>query len=112
MKQAVIVALGALLWSAALQAEVTLSTNGEAANTVQAGTAAVAAGGVDVVVPMPANGDNNGGASITCSRCCLYQDRYYSEGAVVAVDGLLLQCQANPQLLSTNNLRWVVLKKG
>ncbi|WCF13814.1 YnjH family protein [Edwardsiella piscicida] len=24
----------------------------------------------------------------------------------------MLQCQANPQVLSTNNLRWVVLKKG
>ncbi|WP_370558638.1 DUF1496 domain-containing protein [Edwardsiella tarda] len=31
---------------------------------------------------------------------------------MVAADGLLLQCQANPQVLSTNNLRWVVLKKG
>ncbi|XEH28333.1 YnjH family protein [Edwardsiella tarda] len=30
----------------------------------------------------------------------------------MAADGLLLQCQANPQVLSTNNLRWVVLKKG
>ncbi|XEH05888.1 hypothetical protein NMD85_09910 [Edwardsiella tarda] len=73
MKQAVIVALGALLWSAALQAEVTLSTNGGAANVNQAGTAAVAAGGVDVVVPMPANGYNNGErvspvAAVACTR--------------------------------------------
>ncbi|AIJ09919.1 MULTISPECIES: DUF1496 domain-containing protein [Edwardsiella] len=107
MKQAVMMALAALLWSGALQAQGSVSTDG-----AQQGAAAVAAGGIDVVVPMPANGYTNGVNGVSCSRCCLYQDRYYSEGAVVSTDGLLLQCQANPQVLSTNNLRWVVLKKG
>nr|UCQ32605.1 YnjH family protein [Edwardsiella piscicida] len=107
MKQAVMMALAALLWSGALQAQGSVSTDG-----AQQGAAAVAAGGIDVVVPMPANGYTNGVNGVNCSRRCLYQDRYYSEGAVVSTDGLLLQCQANPQVLSTNNLRWVVLKKG
>ncbi|ELV7526537.1 DUF1496 domain-containing protein [Edwardsiella ictaluri] len=107
-KQSVMMAFVALLWSGALQAQGTVSTKG----AQQGATAAIAAGGIDVVVPMPANGYTNGVNNVNCSCCCLYQDRYYSEGAVVSTDGLLLQCQANPQVLSTNNLRWVVLKKG
>lgn len=27
-----------------------------------------------------------------CNRCCIYQDKNYSEGAVLKIDGEMLQC--------------------
>lgn len=42
-----------------------------------------------------------------CSQCCIYEDRNYSEGAVVKADGgVLLQCQRDEKTLSTNPLVW------
>lgn len=41
-----------------------------------------------------------------CSQCCVYQNEYYSEGAVINTDGGLLQCQRDEKTISTNPLIW------
>ncbi|MFO6426844.1 DUF1496 domain-containing protein [Escherichia coli] len=37
-----------------------------------------------------------------CTQCCVYQDKNYSEGAVIKAEGILLQCQRDDKTLSTN----------
>lgn len=74
--------------------------------------------GIDVVVPVSpeilnnTGGYSNNDSNVNCPRCCIYDNRSYSEGAVVKAEGVLLQCSADKNVLSTNNLKWVVLKKG
>ncbi|SUI34948.1 Protein of uncharacterised function (DUF1496) [Serratia grimesii] len=46
-----------------------------------------------------------------CSRCCIYQNQNYSEGAVLKVEGETLQCVRDPNVIGTNPLVWVRLKK-
>ena len=41
-----------------------------------------------------------------CLQCCVYQGQNYSEGAVIRVEGLLLQCKRNESTISTNPLVW------
>lgn len=42
-----------------------------------------------------------------CNQCCIYEDRNYTEGAVVKAEGgILLQCQRDEKTLSTNPLVW------
>ncbi|BBQ84267.1 TPA: DUF1496 domain-containing protein [Kluyvera ascorbata] len=41
-----------------------------------------------------------------CARCCMYEDRNYSEGAVIKAEGVLLQCQRDERAISTNPLVW------
>jgi hypothetical protein len=45
-----------------------------------------------------------------CLRCCVYENRNYSEGAVVKVEGVILQCVRDKQTLGTNNLIWQLVK--
>lgn len=40
------------------------------------------------------------------SQPCIYQDQNYSEGAVIKVEGVLLQCQRDEKTISTNPLVW------
>lgn len=65
----------------------------------------------DVVVDMPpevwTQGQNN---SQPCNRCCIYENRNYTEGAVLKSEGVLLQCARDPQSLGTNNLIWRIVK--
>lgn len=46
-----------------------------------------------------------------CQRCCTYENRSYTEGAVVRMDGVLLQCARDEQSFGTNNLIWKQLKQ-
>lgn len=76
--------------------------------------AAANRGGIDVVVPV-SPGVITGTGNVThsvppCSRCCVYQNQYYSEGAVVNAEGVILQCRQNENVTGTNNLRWEILK--
>ncbi len=77
--------------------------------------AAANRGGIDVVVPVSpglTTGTGNAAPSVPpCSRCCVYQNQYYSEGAVVNAEGVVLQCRQNENVTGTNNLRWEILKK-
>jgi hypothetical protein len=70
---------------------------------------------VDVVVPLPPqiwdNSGNNQNSASTCHRCCIYNNQSYSEGAVVTVDSVVLQCVRDPQVVGTNDLKWQQLKK-
>ena len=50
-------------------------------------------------------------AAQPCSRCCIYQDQNYSEGAVLKIEGEMLQCTRDPNVVGTNPLVWVRLKK-
>ncbi|OQV66694.1 hypothetical protein AK51_02845 [Serratia nematodiphila DZ0503SBS1] len=50
-------------------------------------------------------------AGAACSRCCVYQNQNYSEGAVLKVEGEVLQCVREPNTIGTNPLIWVRLKK-
>lgn len=69
-------------------------------------------GGTDIVVPVPA--DAWGAAreqNYQCLRCCVYENRNYSEGAVVKVDGVTLQCVRDKQVVGTNDLIWQPFKQ-
>lgn len=74
-------------------------------------------GDVDVVLPVSPeiwgtakNGANSPPAQ-PCNRCCVYQNQNYSEGAVLKVEGEVLQCVREPNTIGTNPLIWVRLKK-
>ncbi|MFV9669443.1 YnjH family protein [Pantoea sp. KXB45] len=45
-----------------------------------------------------------------CLRCCIFENRNYTEGAVVKSEGVLLQCARDEQSLGTNNLIWKIVK--
>lgn len=47
-----------------------------------------------------------GQSSQPCIQCCVYQDQNYSEGAVIKVEGVVLQCQRDEKTISTNPLVW------
>ena len=81
-------------------------------------TAAIAnRGDVDVVVPVSpeiwgtAKNAATQARAQPCVRCCIYQDQNYSEGAVLKVEGEALQCVRDPNVVGTNPLIWVRLKK-
>ncbi|WP_145538244.1 DUF1496 domain-containing protein [Yersinia kristensenii] len=63
---------------------------------------------VDVVVPLPPEVWNNSSNrnSNPCTRCCIYQNQNYSEGAVLRVEGEVLQCVRDPNVIGTNPLIW------
>ncbi|PLY37629.1 MULTISPECIES: YnjH family protein [Pectobacterium] len=71
-------------------------------------------GGADIVVPVPPEVWGAGTAvreqNNNCLRCCVYENRNYSEGAVVKVEGVILQCVRDKQTLGTNNLIWQLVK--
>jgi hypothetical protein len=61
---------------------------------------------VDVMVP-PEVFSTQGQRAAPCSQCCIYEDKNYTEGAVVKAEGgILLQCQRDEKTLSTNPLVW------
>jgi hypothetical protein len=74
-------------------------------------------GDVDVVVPVSPEiwGTAKSAAAQPavqpCSRCCIYQNQNYSEGAVLKVEGETLQCVRDHNVIGTNPLVWVRLKK-
>ncbi|MDX5626797.1 MULTISPECIES: DUF1496 domain-containing protein [unclassified Brenneria] len=72
-------------------------------------------GGTDIVVPVPAEVWSSGSAARernnNCLRCCVYENRNYSEGAVLKVDGAILQCVRDKQTVGTNDLIWQPLKQ-
>lgn len=41
-----------------------------------------------------------------CNQCCIYQNQSYTEGSVVKMEGVLLQCQRDEHVLGTNPLMW------
>lgn len=64
-----------------------------------------------VVVDVPPEVFTRGGDSAApCQRCCIYENRSYSEGAVLKTEGVLLQCVRDEQSLGTNNLIWRIVK--
>lgn len=69
-------------------------------------------GNTDVVVDMPpevwTQGQNN--QQNNCMQCCIYENRSYSEGAVVKAEGVLLQCGRDEKVLGTNPLIWKMIK--
>lgn len=64
---------------------------------------------VEVNVP-PEVFSTQGQQRQNCSQCCVYQNEYYSEGAVIKTDGVLLQCQRDEKTISTNPLIWQRVK--
>ncbi|CAO96614.1 YnjH family protein [Erwinia tasmaniensis] len=65
-------------------------------------------GNTDVVVNMPpevwSRGESN--PRPPCQRCCIYDNRNYTEGAVLKSEGVLLQCVRDEDSLGTDNLIW------
>ncbi|MFC3395663.1 DUF1496 domain-containing protein [Brenneria rubrifaciens] len=72
-------------------------------------------GGTDIVVPVPADAWGAGSAArernTNCMRCCVYENRNYSEGAILKVEGALLQCVRDKQTVGTNDLIWQLIKQ-
>ncbi|CAM3625423.1 YnjH family protein [Salmonella enterica] len=60
---------------------------------------------IQVNVP-PEVFSTRGQSSQPCIQCCVYLDQNYSEGAVIKVEGVLLQCQRDEKTISTNPLVW------
>ncbi|QHM71189.1 hypothetical protein C7M51_01474 [Mixta intestinalis] len=70
-------------------------------------------GNSDVVVDLPPEvwtQGQNGTQASPCLRCCTYENRSYSEGAIVKAEGILLQCARDEKSLGTNNLIWRIVK--
>ena len=71
-------------------------------------------GDVDVLVPVAPEiwgAAKSTSAPAPCSRCCVYQDKNYSEGALLKVEGELLQCQSDKTRVGTQPLIWVRVNK-
>ncbi|MFI8416945.1 DUF1496 domain-containing protein [Serratia sp. NPDC078593] len=71
---------------------------------------------VDVVLPVSPEiwGAAKGTAAVApqpCQRCCTYQSQTYSEGAVLKVEGEILQCTRDSTVVGTNPLVWKRLPK-
>lgn len=84
----------------------------------QQGTATTTTtGNTGVVVGVPPSviwGDHNAAPreqQVNCMSCCIFDNRQYTEGAVVKTEGILLQCVRDRQTLGTNTLIWQVLKQ-
>lgn len=61
----------------------------------------------NVEVNVPPEVFNSGGQRTQpCQQCCIYQNQNYSEGAVIKTEGILLQCQRDPNIMGTNPLVW------
>lgn len=61
----------------------------------------------NVEVNVPPEVFNTGGQTTQpCQQCCIYQNQNYSEGAVIKMEGILLQCQRDPKVMGTNPLMW------
>ncbi|MFD1803398.1 DUF1496 domain-containing protein [Mixta tenebrionis] len=78
-----------------------------------AGNSGSTAGNSDVVVELPPEvwtQGQNGAQASPCLRCCTYENRSYSEGAIVKAEGILLQCVRDEKSLGTNNLIWRIVK--
>lgn len=69
-------------------------------------------GNSDVVVDLPREQWTQGSKNTQppCQRCCLYDNRNYSEGAVLKSEGVMLQCVRDDSTLGSNNLIWRILK--
>ncbi|MFK8257093.1 YnjH family protein [Erwinia sp. AnSW2-5] len=69
-------------------------------------------GNTDVVVDLPPEvwTQGSGNSQPPCQRCCIYENRSYTEGAVLKSEGVLLQCARDEQSLGTNNLIWRIVK--
>ncbi|WP_227317665.1 DUF1496 domain-containing protein [Cedecea davisae] len=61
---------------------------------------------VDVVVPPEVFTSSNQQQAAPCNQCCIYENKSYTEGAVVKTEGILLQCQRDEKVLGTNPLVW------
>ncbi|MBS0847545.1 DUF1496 domain-containing protein [Citrobacter sp. JGM124] len=44
--------------------------------------------------------------SVPCLQCCIYGNKNYTEGAIIKMEGILLQCSRDSQVISTNPLIW------
>lgn len=46
-----------------------------------------------------------------CPPCCVYKNHNYSEGAILKVDGGVLQCVRDQNVVGTNPLIWKLVPK-
>jgi len=70
-----------------------------------------AGGNTDVVVDLPPEAwTQNQSSAPSCQQCCIFENRVYSEGAVVKSEGVLLQCARDEKVLGTNPLIWKIVK--
>ncbi|WP_039058178.1 YnjH family protein [Enterobacter sp. Bisph1] len=63
----------------------------------------------DIQVNVPPEVFSSGGQNQNpqpCMQCCVYDNQRYSEGAVIKTEGILLQCQRDEKVISTNPLVW------
>lgn len=68
---------------------------------------AYAKNGADIGVIVPSEVFNAPKtAPVSCLQCCLYDNKRYSEGAIIKAEGILLQCSRDKQVLSTQPLIW------
>lgn len=60
---------------------------------------------VNVHLP-PTVWEKNTDRAVPCQRCCIYENRSYSEGAIINAQNILLQCQQEPHTAGTRSLIW------
>ncbi len=88
------------------------SINAQTAATVLSAGTLPAGGGVIADVPAQVWNQGQNATPPPCQRCCIYDNRNYSEGAVLKAEGVLLQCSRDPNVLSTNNLSWHIISQS
>lgn len=65
----------------------------------------------DVDVQLPSEVFNSGRQRVPpCQQCCIWRDQNYSQGAIIKVEGILLQCQRDDKTLGSNPLIWQRIK--
>lgn len=62
----------------------------------------------NINLPLVADSQNRQDVANQCgSRCCIYNNVFYSEGAVIVVgEAILLQCARDPNVAGANALSW------
>lgn len=66
----------------------------------------------NINLPLTTDNQSNRYAAMQCQQqqCCLYNNSFYSEGAVISVaNNLVLQCMRDPNVAGANALRWSAL---
>lgn len=61
---------------------------------------------IGIIVPPEVFTQQGAGKPAPCLQCCIYDNKSYTEGAIIKTEGILLQCTRDKQVLSTNPLIW------
>lgn len=59
-----------------------------------------------IIIPPEVFTQRGSQPSEPCLQCCIYDNKSYTEGAIIKTEGILLQCARDSRVLGTNPLIW------